>query len=117
MAFFPLSYTDTPNDSLRLPALMSADHEVPDTTMLWAGAPSYWRRRKIEGILQTLCKHLCDSVRAHPNKHTGLCLCKLLTPPRLPRTAQRKMSPADEGALIVHFYLRYSFAAISLTTG
>ena len=35
----------------------------------------------------------------------------------MPLTARREMTLAEKGAIIVLFYLRYSFAAISLITG
>jgi len=67
--------------------------------------------------IQSLRKSLGDSVCEHPIKNTELRLCKLATPPMMPLTAQRETSLAVKGAIIVLFYLRYSFAVISLTTG
>jgi len=66
---------------------------------------------------KSLHKSLGDSVCVHPIKITGLWLCKLSTPSRLPLTARPDMTLAEIGAIIALFYFGYSFAAISLITG
>lgn len=67
--------------------------------------------------VQSLCKSLGDSVHAHTNNNIGLRVCKHTTPPMMPLTARWEISLAVKGAIIICFYLRYSFAAISLITG
>jgi len=72
---------------------------------------------RVRGMVQSLCKSLGDSVHVHPIKNMGLWLRKFATPPTIPLTAWREMTLAEQRAIIVLLYLRYSCAAISLITG
>jgi len=68
-------------------------------------------------LLQSLGKSPGDWVRDHPNKNTGFWLCKLPTPPLMPLTAHQEVTLAEKRAIMLFFYLRYSFTAISLIAG